>query len=151
MLLVASAAHAGGVYTWTDDKGVVHYTDRPTGPEQAEQVKGMDIGPQAAAKPKPVRVSTEDLQGTWCEYELVSVGGSGSTIPERIEWTFNRSTLEYFDLDSQLKINSNFKLEDGSISTDKAVMGSHRIRSFGDDQMELGGDDIHIRLRRGNC
>jgi hypothetical protein len=151
LLLVASAAHAGGVYTWTDDKGVVHYTDRPIGPEQAEQVKGMDTGPEAAKKPKRIRVSAEALQGTWCEFEMVAGAGSGSTIAERIEWTFNRGTLEYLDLNSTLRVNSKFKLEDGSINTDQAMMGDHRIRSFGDDQMELGDEAIYRRLRRGNC
>ena len=151
LLLLAGAVHAGGVYTWTDERGVVHYTDRPIGPEQAEQVKGMDIGPEAAAKPSRVKGSAESLQGTWCAFAMVSSAGTGSTIAERIEWTFNRSTLDYLDLDSQLKINARFKLEDGSINTDKAIMGNHRIRSFGDDQMELGDDAIYTRLRRGNC
>ncbi|MGE4070125.1 MAG: DUF4124 domain-containing protein [Lysobacterales bacterium] len=151
LLLVASAADAGGVYTWTDEHGVVHYTDRPIGPKQAEQVKGMDIGPEAASKPRNIRVSAEALQGTWCAFELVSTAGAGSNIAERIEWTFTGGTLQYLDLDSKLKINSKFKLDDGSITTDQAAMGNHRIRRFGDDQMELGGDGIYTRLRRGNC
>jgi hypothetical protein len=147
-LLLSTFAHASGVYTWTDDKGVVHYSDRPIGPEDAKEVQGVTLEAKAIRSSK---LKAQGLQGTWCEYEMVSTAGGGSTLAERVEWTFNGVRLEYLDLDSQRKINSRFTLEDRTIRTDKSSMGNHPDRSYDGDQMELGNDAIYRRLRRGNC
>lgn len=49
-LVAASAAQAGEVYKWTDDKGVVHYTDAP--PEGRDFEKKKTAAPPPATAPQ---------------------------------------------------------------------------------------------------
>lgn len=44
-LLLSCAVQAGPVYKWTDEKGRVHYGDRP-----AANAKKLDVGPPGAAQ-----------------------------------------------------------------------------------------------------
>jgi hypothetical protein len=148
LLLVASAANAGGVYTWTDEHGVVHYTDRPLGPEQARQVPGMQVGPKTVVASK---LTFETLQGTWCEYELVSSPSKNQTMAQRIEWTFKNRDLIYRDLNTGTTLPSQYEFKDQTITTDRASMGNHVIRDYHDDELELGNDAMFVRLRRGSC
>jgi hypothetical protein len=68
--VAASAAHAGEVYKWTDDKGVVHYTETPPPGRDFEKKKvaaskpatpapATATQPGGAAAPAPAQGSTE--------------------------------------------------------------------------------------------
>ncbi|WP_369602852.1 DUF4124 domain-containing protein [Hahella sp. SMD15-11] len=51
LALATTTAQAGKVYKWTDEQGVVHYTDQP--PASATSVKEMDIAePRYTPLPK---------------------------------------------------------------------------------------------------
>jgi hypothetical protein len=153
-LLTAAQAAVAKVYTWTDANGVVHYTDRPIAPDGAEVVKGVETAreePVPEAPEEPVKINVAALQGTWCEYEVASGKASGDAVPERIEWAFSGSTLTQRDLKSGRVIESQFRLEDTQIVTDKAAMGDRRVRKFNDDGMELSDENAYYRLRRGGC
>jgi hypothetical protein len=153
-LLTAAASVDAKVYTWTDANGVVHYTDRPIAPGDAEVVKGVETAREEPVPEKPeepVRISETALQGTWCEYEVASDKASGDAVPERIEWAFSGSTLTQRDLKSGRVIESQFRVEGPQIVSDKAAMGNRTVRKFDDDGMELTGESAYHRLRRGRC
>jgi hypothetical protein len=153
-LLTFAAAADAKVYTWTDANGVVHYTDRPIAPDNAEVVNGVETArdePVPEKPEEPVRISETALQGTWCEYEVASDKASADAVPERIEWDFSGSTLTQRDLESGRVIESQFRLDGPRIVSDKAAMGNRTVRKFDDDGMELTGESAYHRLRRGRC
>ncbi|GMU43074.1 MAG: DUF4124 domain-containing protein [Xanthomonadales bacterium PRO6] len=156
LLLLPLAASAGSVYKWTDQNGVAHYTDRPIGPEEKAEMEGVKTAepPPRARKDadEPVRIPTQaELQGVWCEFELYSDDPEAAPLVERIEWTFIGKTLQYRDLDAGITLRGDYAITDGNISVGDPAIGSHRVRSFFLDAMELMRGKVWYRLRRGRC
>lgn len=90
-LLVAPFATAGEAYVWTDDEGVVHYSDRPvpgarkielaepnTGQSPAPRRSG-EAGDEAADEPAaddaPFRYETLEVASPGAEETLWNIGG----------------------------------------------------------------------------
>lgn len=156
--LFANAVLAAGVYKWTDEKGVVHFTDRPPDRDDAVEVPGvrgrgnetdrLKSAPATAGE----EVTAEMLQGLWCEYELTTTLADAEAIPKRVEWDFYEGDeVQYRDLETGRRVDTTFRVEDGEIVTDDAEMGSHRIRSFRAELLELGSKNTVYRLRKGGC
>ncbi|WP_440892589.1 DUF4124 domain-containing protein [Aeromonas dhakensis] len=55
LLLVTSAAQAAKVYSWTDNQGVVHYTDAPPPGQKAKEVD-LRVAPFIGTAPRSVQV-----------------------------------------------------------------------------------------------
>lgn len=55
LLLASMGAQAAKVYSWTDSKGVVHYTDAPTPGQQAKEVD-LRVAPLIGSSPRSVQV-----------------------------------------------------------------------------------------------
>jgi len=47
LFLFSSIAAAQQIYKWKDNKGQWHFSDHPPPEIRAEQVKGLDIGPDS--------------------------------------------------------------------------------------------------------
>ncbi len=156
--LCASGAMAAGVYKWTDDKGVVHFTDRPPARDDAVVVPGVrgrgnETDRLRSGAPTPgEEVTAEMLQGLWCEYELTTTVPGAEAIPKRVEWDFYEGDeVQYRDLETGRRVDTTFRVEEGEIVTDDAEMGAHRIRSYRAELLELGSKDTVYRLRKGGC
>lgn len=156
-LLLPLAAPAASVYKWTDQNGVVHYTDRPLGPEDRKAVPGVESADPAAAAPRQEsleapRIPTEaELQGIWCEFELRTEDPEAAPTPEKIQWTFTGDTLEYRNLELAITLRGDYEIVDGSIAVDNPAIGRHRVRSFFLNALELAREKVWYRLRRGRC
>jgi hypothetical protein len=150
-LLAAALTANAEVYTWTDANGVVHYTDRATGPDSAQVVQGVESAPREARPDAIVKVSAAELQGTWCEYEVASDKSASDGVPKSVQWDFRGSTLKVRDLASGRVIEGQFRVEGARIVTDKAAMASRTVRKFDDDGMHLDDENAYYRLRRGGC
>lgn len=55
LLLATSAAQAAKVYSWTDNQGVVHYTDAPPPGQKAKEVD-LRVAPFIGTAPRSVQV-----------------------------------------------------------------------------------------------
>lgn len=55
LLLTSTAAQATKIYSWTDSKGVVHYTDAPPPGQQAKEVD-LRVAPLIGGAPRSVQV-----------------------------------------------------------------------------------------------
>jgi len=55
LLLTSTAAQATKIYSWTDNKGVVHYTDAPPPGQQAKEVD-LRVAPLIGGAPRSVQV-----------------------------------------------------------------------------------------------
>ncbi|MDF2392601.1 DUF4124 domain-containing protein [Aeromonas sp. 2MA4] len=55
LLLTSTAAQATKIYSWTDSKGVVHYTDSPPPGQQAKEVD-LRVAPLIGGAPRSVQV-----------------------------------------------------------------------------------------------
>jgi len=150
LLIVALAADAK-VYTWTDANGVVHYTDRAIGPDDAQLVKGVEAAPKPVIPEEPLKISAAELQGTWCEFEVSSERGSNDAVSKRVEWVFRGSTLTYRDVAAGRAVEGQYRVEGQQIVSDKAAMGNRTVRKFDDDGMEQSDLNAYYRLRRGHC
>lgn len=160
LMLPAANAVAGKVYTWTDERGVVHYTDRPLGPEAAREVPGVESDRKPAAKSKPAddaapgKADLPDaaaLQGIWCQYERASDLPDTEVTPERVEWTFLGDTLETRNLETGITRRADFSIVDGVLASDDLSIGRYPIRDYQRTTMEIGIPSVHFRLRRGRC
>jgi hypothetical protein len=87
LAVVSLAAHAQ-VYRWVDDKGKVHYGDRPLGKENS-QVRGL-IDPNAVADalPKP-GMKADELRAAYGDPERVRTVSTRSGETE--VWTYRKS------------------------------------------------------------
>lgn len=158
LALACAAASAAGVYKWTDEDGVVHYSDRPTR-DDATEVPGVAARASAeermaaaAAALGDDAVSGDMLQGLWCEYEMTYVA-PGSTVEEqRIEWDFYEGDeLQHRDLRSGRRVETTFTVEANEIIPASSQIGTHRILKYAPDQLELGIAEAIHRLRKGGC
>ncbi len=119
-----------------------------------ENVRSAEPPPRArkSGANEPVRIPTvTELQGVWCEFELLSEAPDTPPLAERIEWTFTGKTLQYRDLDAGITLRGDYEIVDGSIAVGDPAIGSHRLRSFFLDTMELARGNVWYRLRRGRC
>jgi len=153
-----NAAVAAGVYKWTDEKGVVHFTDRPPNRDDAVKVPDVRARGNETDRLKSVpatageQVTAQMLQGLWCEYELTTTLPDAEAIPKRVEWDFYEGDeVQYRDLGTGRRVETTFRIEGGEIVTDDAEMGSHKIRSYRPELLELGSKDTVYRLRTGGC
>ncbi|MBK8066849.1 MAG: DUF4124 domain-containing protein [Rhodanobacteraceae bacterium] len=160
LLLHAAVAIAGKVYTWTDERGVVHYTDRPLGPEAAREVPGVESDRKTDLKPKRADdealgkadlPDTAGLQGIWCQFERASDLPDTEVTPERVEWTFLGDTVETRNLDTGITRRANYTITDGALVADDVAIGRYPIREYQRTAMEIGVPSVHFRLRRGRC
>lgn len=159
LLLHTAGALAAKVYTWTDERGVVHYTDRPLGPEAAKEVPGVESDRKVDLKPKPAddalgKADLPDeaaLQGVWCQYERASDLPDTEITPERVEWTFLGDSVETRNLDTGITRRASFSISDGALVADDVAIGRYPIREYQRTTMEIGVPSVHFRLRRGPC
>ena len=160
LMLHTAGALAAKVYTWTDERGVVHYTDRPLGPEAAKEVPGVESDRKVDLKPKPAddaplgQADLPDetaLQGVWCQYERASDLPDTEITPERVEWTFLGDSVETRNLDTGITRRASFSISDGALVADDLAIGRYPIREYQRTPMEIGVPSVHFRLRRGPC
>ena len=159
LILHAAVANAGKVYTWTDERGVVHYTDRPLGPEAATEVPGVESDREESTKSRPADDAAGNpdlpdeaaLQGIWCQFERASDLPDTEVTPERVEWTFVGDTVETRDLESGITRRASFTITDGAVVADDVAIGRYPIRDYQRTSMEIGVSSVHFRLRRGRC
>lgn len=120
-LVAASAAQAGEVYKWTDDKGVVHYTDAPPEGRDFEKKKAVApapaTAPQAESEAEPKAEAAPARQGSAqanCEaarrnvenmerFAEISMDRDGDGTPEKLtaeqreeELTRHRALVDVF-------------------------------------------------------
>lgn len=160
LMLHTAGALAAKVYTWTDERGVVHYTDRPFGPEAAKEVPGVESDRKVDLKPKSAddaplgQADLPDetaLQGVWCQYERASDLPDTEITPERVEWTFLGDSVETRNLDTGITRRASFSISDGALVADDVAIGRYPIREYQRTTMEIGVPSVHFRLRRGPC
>lgn len=157
--IVAAPLAAQGVYKWTDEKGVVHFTDRPPDRDDAVEVPGVRARPSeeerraaAVADLDGDAVTAEMLQGLWCEYEMTYSPEGSEVLPRRIEWDFYEGDeLQHRDLESGRRVDTTFSVDINVIVPASVIIGQHRILDFSAAGMELGIADAIHRLRRGGC
>jgi hypothetical protein len=122
-LLAAASAHADA-YTWTDEDGVVHYSDRPN-----PGAKRIDLFESGATRPRPTprRVdadSDEDTAAAGFSYQKLEIS---SPVAEETLWNIETvlnvsltlsPTLRpghqvrvYFDGKQQMASSANFRLQ----------------------------------------
>jgi len=154
----ATVAQAAGVYKWTDEKGVVHFTDRPPNRDDAVEVpgvraRGTETDRILATKATPgEEVTAQMLQGLWCEFEITTTNADIEPIIKRVEWDFYEGDeVQYRDLETGRRIETTFRVEAGEIITEDAEMGTHEIRSYRPEMLELGSGSTVYRLRSGGC
>lgn len=158
--LIACTAHAGGVYKWTDERGVVHYTDRPIGPSAATQVPGMTVG----TRPSDVKLSRkampEGVRGIWCQLDsapppapppAATAAPSVAAAIGHIEWTFRLFDFEYHELGKDFRIAGDYAVNDGKLTTNHRDVGNFEILELTAAQMKLGRDQTSLQLQRGKC
>ncbi len=156
---LAVPAAAQGVYKWTDEKGVVHFTDRPPARDDAVEVPGVRARPSEEERRATTieevdgdAVTAEMLQGLWCEYELTYSAEGSQVLPRRIEWDFYEGDeLQHRDLESGRRVDTTFSVDANVIVPASVVIGQHLILDYRADGMELGLADAIHRLRRGGC
>ena len=125
-LLVAAGAFAEA-YTWTDEDGVVHYSDRPQ-----PGAKLIDLGDFSASRPRPTTRATtnrdtesDDEQATAFGYSSIDIASPSA---EETLWNIEGNlsvtvaltpTLRpghqvrvYFDGTPQMVSGTNFQLQD---------------------------------------
>lgn len=157
--VLAAPIAAQGVYKWTDEKGVVHFTDRPPGRDDAVEVPGVRARPSeeerrasAIAEVDDDAVTAQMLQGVWCEYEMTYSAEGSDVLPRRVEWDFYEGNeLQHRDLESGRRVETTFSVDANVLVPASVVIGQHRIVEFRADGMELGIADAIHRLRRGGC
>lgn len=161
--LIACTAHAGGVYKWTDERGVVHYTDRPIGPSAATQVPGMTVGTPLSDAKLSKNEMPEGVRGVWCQLDSTPApapapspaAASAPSTPVaatgHIEWSFTLFNFEYHELTKDFRIEGEYSVNDGTLTTNHRDVGNFDIVEITAKQMRLGKDQAQLQLQRGKC
>ena len=128
-LLVAPFATAGEAYVWTDDEGVVHYSDRPvpgarkielaepnTGrspaPRRPEAANG-DAGEEPAEPQAPFRYESLEVASPGAEQTLWNIGGVlNVSLALSPPLQPGHQVRVYFDGNAQIVEGTSFQLQE---------------------------------------
>jgi hypothetical protein len=120
-VLVAAMALADGAYTWTDEDGVVHYSDVPTA--GADVVDLAEYSKSTGARIAPARPAASsnrdeaEFTAPEFKYESISVAAPGA---EETLW----------NIEGSLSV---------SVSVNPALQSGHRIRAYFDGKPRMVG------------
>lgn len=117
ILAFAEVSHAQTVFSWIDEKGVIHYTDKPPRPEDRLQRRFMEFEISIDTEPSPSAVQPPEIYQPQADLEAVfslheSLSPSCRWIAKRIallEALMEQHASEY---DHILKLEVNKRQQD---------------------------------------
>jgi len=119
LALLASAVAIAEAYTWTDENGVVHYSDRPH-----PGAKIIDLGENSRSRPRPTTRSTPTAT-TQNSEESSEPSGPGYS---SLEITSPRAEETLWNIEATLSV---------SLALTPALKPGHQVRAYFDGTPQI--------------